>query len=221
MLKRSCLFLLMIVAFATSPTTATADEEFRHPNTDWLTWTLLDTAGDNISLTGYQNQNTYVVVFSANDEGSNTMMRSLAEHIRNYPNLAGKILALCSNDTGSTALKLHIRQEEYANRVAEWEEDQATAKAAAEQAEEPWTPEPMPDFVSEIEGELADPEDLAGLMEHHFPFAAACRCEGMWDWLSERMASPTKAPRILRFTSNGVETHEWSPPFNVPQLLGA
>jgi hypothetical protein len=220
MFKRSCFFLLLIFAFATSTTTATADEVFRHPNTDWLTWTLQDAAGDNISLAGYQNQSLYVVVFSTNSDDACTMMRSLAEHIRDHPNQAGKVLALCSNDTGAKALKLHVRQEEYAKRVAGWEAEQTAARAAAEQANEQWSPEPMPDFVGEIEAELADPEDLADLMAYHFPFNAASRCEAMWDWLCERMESPAKAPRILKFNSNGVETHEWSAPFDVPQLLG-
>jgi hypothetical protein len=127
---------------------------------------------------------------------------------------------MCSDDTGAKALKLHVRQEEWKERTAEWESDQEDARQQAEQAGVPFAPEPMPDFVKQIEDELADPDDLADLLAHHFPFNAACRCENMWDWLSERMDSPAKAPRILKFNSNGVEIHEWSPPFDLPQLLG-
>jgi hypothetical protein len=223
MLKRAlfCLLTLLALAFVTSPVVADPPS-YAHPNADWLTWELQDAAGDQISLTGYQSQSTFVVIFSVNDDDACTLIRDLAEHVREHPTDVGKVLALCSNDTGAKALKLHIRQEEYAKRVAEWEEDQATAKAAAELADEHWTPEPVPDFVAEIENELDDPNDLADLMDYHFPFNTACRCSEMWEWLSERMATPVKAPRALKISSTGAEQNEWSgPSFNVQQILGS
>jgi hypothetical protein len=220
MLKRSLLCLAALLILPLSSAESLAEDEFNHPTADWLTWSLTNAAGDDISLTGYQNQSTYVVVFSAANEDSCTMMHNLADYIRDHPNKAGQVLAMCSDDTGAKALKLHIRQEEWKKRVAEWESAQEEARQQAQQAGEEFVPSQMPDYVKEIEDELADPDDLAALMTHHFPFNAACRCENMWDWLSERMDGSATAPRILKFNSNGVEANEWNAPFDLPQLLG-
>ena len=221
MLKRTlaCLLALAVLPWLTSSAIADEEAEFAHPTSDWLTWSLKDAAEDDISLTGYENQSTYVVVFTPNSEDACTMMHDLADYIRDHPNKAGKVLAMCSDDTGAKALKLHIRQEEWKKRTTEWKASQEEARQQAQQAGEEFVPGQMPDYVKEIEDELADPDDLAGLMAHHFPFNAACRCEDMWDWLSERMDAPVSAPRILKFNSNGVETHEWASPVDLPQLL--
>lgn len=206
------LLLLLILG-----STVVADPPpFEHPTAEWMTWTVYDAAEDEIDLQTYSGSN-YVVVFSANDETSCKMMRDLAEHIRANPGKAADVLAMCIDDTGHKALKRHIRQEEWRIRVDEWEEDQDEARDAAELAGEEFVPEEMPDFLQEIKDELDDEDDLEDLMDHHFPFNAGCRCEAMWDWLSERMGSPGKAPRVMKFDSSGVETHEWTA---LPAALG-
>ena len=212
--------LFAVLALACLSSSVVADPpEFQHPNTDWLTWTVNDAAGDPISLQGY-NGSVYVVIFSASDEAASTMMSDLADHVRANPGEANKILAMCTDNSGAKALKRHIRQEEYKKRVAEWDSAQEAARQAAEQVNEEFVPEPIPDFVTEIEDELDDAQDLATLMAYHFPFNTGCRCDAMWDWLRERMTSPKKAPRMFKFNAVGVETGEWTAPFNVSQILG-
>jgi hypothetical protein len=78
MLKRSLLCLVALLTLPLISTRAVADEGFNHPTADWLTWSLTNAAGDEISPTGYQNQSTYVVVFSPNSEDACTMMHDLA-----------------------------------------------------------------------------------------------------------------------------------------------
>ncbi|MCA8936839.1 MAG: hypothetical protein KDB68_11630 [Planctomycetes bacterium] len=218
MLKHAfvCLLAMLSLSLITSVVVADPPPEYTHPDSDWMTWTLTDAAGDNINLSGYQGA-TYIVVFSANNEDSCEMMHDLADYIRDHPNKADDVLAMCIDDTGHKALKRHIRQEEWTKRVAEWNAEQAAARAAAEAAEEVFVPGQMPDFLQQIKDELEDEDDLADLMAHHFPFKAGCRCENMWDWLSERMDSPFTAPRVLKFNANGKETNEWT---TLPTALG-
>ena len=209
--------LIAVTLLVTGSAVDATPPAFQHPNTDYMTWTLKDAKENVIDLTGYQTGNTYVVLFSANDTDSCKMMRTVACHLRNHPAQVGKVLAVCVDDTGHKALKQFIRQEEWTNRVAEWEAEQAAAKAVAEAAGEDFDIEEMPDFLKTILEELDDDDDLQTLMDHHFPMDTACRCEAMWDWLVERMDSPATAPRILKFNPNGVETNEWT---ELPTQLG-
>jgi hypothetical protein len=179
---------------------------------DWLTWTVYDAKGDQISLSSYQNQSTYVVLFSPSCKESCDWMRALADYMRAHPNHTGKVLCMCTDDSGAKAVKLHLRQEEWKKRVADWEAAQETAKAAAATAGEPFVPEAMPDFLAEIKDELEDPDDLAGLMAYHLPCKTGCRCDAMWKWLQKRMATPRTVPRAFKFSSNGTELNEWSTP---------
>lgn len=189
---------------------------------DWLTWTTYDTAGDPISLSSYQNQSTFVVLFSSSNEEGCNWMGKLADYIRANPNKASKVLCMCTDDTGAKGVKLHLRQEEWKKRVAAWEEAQEAARIAAQTANEVFVPDPMPDFLQQIKDELDDPGDLADLMAYHLPCKTACRCDPMWRWMQRRMTAPRVVPRVLKFASNGTKTGEWStPPAEVSSLFGS
>lgn len=171
MLKRLSTLMLTAAALLFCSTNVTADPEpeYQHPDTDWLTWTVKDTKGDTIDLSAYENQATYVLVFSSSDKDAAKMMSAAATYIREHPNKASKIVGMCSDDTGHKALKLHIRQEEWTKRTKAWEAEQEEAEAEAIAAEEEFEPEEMPDFLQEILDEIDDPEDLQDLMDHHYP----------------------------------------------------
>lgn len=197
-------FLLALLLIASMSVVGSTDE----PN-EWLTWTLKDAAGNTINLDDHKNHNVYVIVFAPDCKDSCKLMRKAAQYIREHPNRANRVLALCTDDAGAKALKLFMRQEEYAKRVKAWNEAQEAAKQAAEQANEPYEAPAMPDYAKEVEDELADPGDLAALMAYHFPFKTACRCDPMWTWLTERIEAPQSAPRVVKFDSQGVKLGEW------------
>jgi hypothetical protein len=182
-----------------------------------MTWTLKDAADSGINLASYSGKDVYVVIFSSNDTEACKLLRCLADHVSKNPNLAKNVLAICTDDSGDEALKQYIRQEEWTSRVAAWNAEQEVARAAAKAAGEEYSAETMPDLLQAIKDDLADPNELKKLMKVHFPFNTCCRCDKMWDWLCVRMASPTKAPRILKFDSAGIELAEWS---NLPAELG-
>ncbi|MBK8205162.1 MAG: hypothetical protein IPK87_00080 [Planctomycetes bacterium] len=191
-------------------------------NADWLTWTVSDAAGDQISLGSYEDQTTFVIVFSASDEKSGTMMSKAAKYIRNHPAKASKVLAMCCDDTGPKALKLHLRQQEWSRRVKQWKDDQEAAQQQAQQANEEFVPGAMPDYLKQIEDELNDPVDLQTLMNFHFPFKAGCRCEEMWKWLKERFTGKPKAPRILKVNASGQVLQQWpDPPEEIGDVIGS
>lgn len=210
MLLRTFRLLGLLCLLAVLLPTATLADPEPNDDADWLTWTLQDAAGSTMDLSSHQNHAVYVLVFTPSSSDSCSMIASAAATIRDHPNWANRVLAICIDDSGAKALKLHIRQEEYKKRVADWETAQSAAKLAAEQAGQPFTPADKPDFVQQIEDELADPEDLAALVGYHLPFKTAARCEAMWTWLSKRMDSPQSAPRVLKIGGNGNEVNEWS-----------
>lgn len=188
---------------------------------DWLTWTLKDVNGDTIDDSGHENHTVYVFLFRPDNEASCASVRAASAYVRQHPNHANRVLAMCCDDTGAKAIKLFLRQEEYTKRVAAWEAEQEAARLAAEQAQEEWTPSPMPDFTKQIEDELADPDDLEELMNHHLPFATAQRCEAAWTWFLERIAKPESLPRILKINSQGHMAQEWTElPTNPNPLSG-
>ncbi|MCC6149494.1 MAG: hypothetical protein IT461_04520 [Planctomycetes bacterium] len=199
------LSVALLVLFAT-PTAIVADP----PDAEWLSWTVKDCKNDTISLTEHQGHKVFVIVFSPGNDDSCNWMSAAAAYIREHPTKAKFVLGLCTDDGGAKALKLHIRQKEYTKRVAAWQSEQAAAKQTAEQAGETFIPTDMPDFVEQIEDELADDEDLATLMAHYYPFKTASRCDAMWTWLTERMNTPQAAPRVIKFNAQGQKLNEWS-----------
>lgn len=216
MLKRALLSLLILPFLATAIVAAPP----AHPDADWLTWTMKDVNGDAIDTEALDNT-VYVFLFRPDNEDSCKSIRAASEYVRAHSNHADRVLAMCTDDTGAKAIKLFLRQEEYAKRVAAWEEEQAAALAAAQQANEPFTPEQMPDFVKEIEDELDDAEDLQALLDHHLPFATCQRCEEAWTWILERMNTPEGLPRILKINSQGQLVQEWTElPTNPNPLSG-
>lgn len=220
MLKRVFASLLGLLLLATTVTPVGADDP-AHPDSDWLTWTLKDVNGDTIDTDGHESHVVFVFLFRPDNEASCASVRLASAHVRGHPNHANKVLALCCDDTGAKAIKLFLRQEEYAKRVTAWQAEQAAAKLTAEQEEEPWTPEPMPDFADEIEDEMCNAQGCDDLCEHHLPFATAQRCEEMWTWVLERMDHPEGLPRILKINGQGHLIQEWTElPTNPNPLSG-
>lgn len=213
-------FSLLAALLAFLPTTVIADDPPDN-DADWLTWTLKDVSGNNVDLSNHQNHVVFVFLFRPDNEDSCKSIRTASAYVREHPNHANRVLAMCCDDGGAVAIKLFLRQEEYSKRVAAWEAEQEAARQAAEQAEEEWTPTAMPDFVKQIEDELADPEDLATMVAHHLPFSTCQRCEEMWTWLLQRMEKPEGLPRILKINGQGRFLHEWTEvPTNPNPLSG-
>jgi hypothetical protein len=211
MIKRVCANLLILLLLATASVSVGADDpEYAHPDSDWLTWTLKDVNGDTIDTDGHESHVVYVFLFRPDNDASCESIRLASEHVRDHPNHADKVLALCCDDTGAKAIKLFLRQEEYAKRVAAWEAEQAAAKQTAEQAGEAFTPEPMPDFAQEIEDEMCNAEGCDDLCEHHLPFATAQRSEAAWTWVLERMTAPESLPRVLKINGQGHVVQQWT-----------
>lgn len=201
-------FSLMAALLVYLPTTAIADDPPAN-DADWLTWTAKDVNGNAVDFSALQPGVVFVLLFRPDNEPSCKNMRAAAEYARQHPNKAKRMLAMCCDDTGGKAIKLFLRQEEYPKRIAAWEAEQEAAQLAAEQAEEPWMPDPMPDFVQQIEDELADPEGLATMVAHHLPFKTCQRCEEMLSWLSERMESAGDQLSILKVNPQGKVVQEW------------
>jgi hypothetical protein len=220
MLKRACFCLLTLLSLMATVCPVSADPpQYAHPNADWLTWDLYDAAADEIDLSEHDDNTVYVFLFRPDNEASCASVRAASAYVREHSNHADRVLVMCCDDSGCRALKLFLRQEEYAKRVATWEADQAAAKLAAEQAQETWTPSPMPNFAEEIEDEMAMAQGLEDLCDYHLPFATCRRCNGLWDWLVERMAAPEGVPRILKINSQGQLLQEWTELPNNPNPL--
>lgn len=211
--------LLAGVLFAASNTAIAEDPP--NNDADWLTWTLKDVKGNNIDVSTHQNNVVYVFLFRPDNDDSCKSIRAASAYVREHSNHANRVLAMCCDDTGAKAIKLFLRQEEYTKRVEAWNAAQEAAQQAAQQAEEEWSPPPMPDFVKQIEDELANPEDLNALLAHHLPFKTCQRCEDMWSWLLQRMNKPEGLPRILKINSQGHLLQEWTElPTNPNPLCG-
>lgn len=220
MVKRTLTCLLMLVLLVCSAVPAEADPpQYAHPNGDWLTWTLKDVNGDTIDTDGHEGHAVFVVLFRPDNEDSCESVRFASAHIRAHPNHASKVLAMCADDTGAKAVKLFLRQEEYAKRVAAWETEQAEAKAAAAQANETFTPSPMPDFAQQVEDEMCTAEGCDALCAHHLPFATAQRCEEAWTWFLERMDAPEGLPRVFKISAQGNVVNQWNELPNNPNPL--
>jgi len=200
-----CLALIVLCAVPSAIVADPPDDD-----ADWLTWTVKDCKNSTLDLSDHENKTVYVVVFSPGSADSCALMRGMAEYIRGHTNKADKVLGFCSDDTGCDAIKLHIRQEEWKKRVDAWNAEQETAKAAAEQAGQPYNAPPMPDYLKQIKDEMADPEDFDALIAHHLPFKTCIRCSSMWTWLSKRMAGPVTAPRLLKINASGHLVQEWT-----------
>ncbi|MCC6574922.1 MAG: hypothetical protein IT462_14175 [Planctomycetes bacterium] len=185
----------------------------------WLTWSLKDYQGRAISLTSYQNKKVFVVVFAPGNEDSCTMVRKAAEYCRDHEGTADRVLAFCSDNKGADAIKLYLRQEEWAKRVKAWNDEQAIAKAAAEAGEQTYEAPAMPDYLKAIEDEQKTADGLAMMMNHHLPFKTCSRCELMWTWLVAKMAKPEGAPRLLKINPQGSLLNEWSETADNPNPL--
>jgi hypothetical protein len=211
MLKRVFANLLILLLLATASVSAGADDpEYAHPDSDWLTWTLKDVNGDTIDTDDHEGHVVYLILFRPDNEGSCVSVRLAAAHVRDHANHASKVFALCCDDGGANAIRLFLRQEEYARRVTAWEAEQAAAKQAAEQAGEVFAPEPMADFAQEIEDEMCTAEGCDDLCEHHLPFATAQRSEAAWTWVLERMTAPESLPRVLKINGQGHVVQQWT-----------
>lgn len=176
---------------------------------DWLTWMPMNVHNNAINLTGYQNKTIYVVLFSPDKDTACSMVRAVAAHVRAHPNHAGKVLAMCMDDTGYKAIRLYLRQEEYTKRVAAWSAEQDAAAAAAQQSGATYNRPPMPDFVTTIESELETVQGRDDLMAYHLPFTTCARCEDMWTWLLRRITKPEGMPRALKFNPQATLLNEW------------
>lgn len=201
----ACLALLLLCAL---PSAIVADPPSN--DADWLTWSVTDCKNNAIDLSDHEDKTVYVVVFTPSNADSCTMMREVAAYIRSHTNKADKVLGFCSDDTGCDAVKLHIRQEEWAKRVEAWKTEQEAAKLAAELAGQVFAAPSMPDYVQQIADEMADPEDFDALIAYHLPFKSCQRCDAMWSWLIERMTSPEGAPRLLKINASGHLVQEWT-----------
>lgn len=186
------------------------------PSNGWLTWSPKDVHDNAVSLTGYQNKTVYVLLFAPDNDKACQATRAVAAFVREHPNKADKILAMCTDATGAAAIRLYLRQEEYTKRVAAWtaEQDAAEAAAKAEAAargEESHFARPqMPDFVKAIEDELAMVAGRNALMAHHLPFTTCQRDDAMWTWLLAKVTTPESVPRLLKFNPQGDLLNEWN-----------
>ncbi len=176
----------------------------------WLTWSLTDCQDSAVDLTSYQNKTVFVIVFTPGNDDSCKVMRAAAKYCEDHAGVAAKILAFCSDDSGADAIKLYLRQEEWAKRVKAWNEEQAAAKAAAEAAEQTYEAPAMPDYLKEVEDEQKTAAGLATMISHHLPFKTCKRNEAMWTWLVAKMTAPEGAPRILKFNSEGGLQNQWN-----------
>ncbi len=210
MLLRTFRLLGLLCLLAVLLPTATLADPEPNDDADWLTWTCKDCKNNTIDLSSHQNKTVYVVVFTPGNSDSCALMRGMAGYIRGHTNKADKVLGFCSDDTGCEAVKLHVRQDEYKKRVDAWNTDQEAAKAAAQQAGLLYARPLMPDYLNQIQNEMADPEDLDALIAHHLPFKTCQRCEEMWSWLSKNMDAPASAPRLLKVNSDGHVIQQWT-----------